>query len=150
MNDVYIVAETFLNSVFTGSGLELQARSVETADGCKFNIDGADAGLLLADGGDFLEALQHLINQIYGRTNDGGGRFICDAQNFRATREAELLAMARHAAEQVRKTGSPFAFGPMNSGERRVIHLALAEEPELLTESVGDGSARRLKVSMKD
>ncbi|MBD0326792.1 MAG: hypothetical protein ICV68_10185, partial [Pyrinomonadaceae bacterium] len=74
---------------------------------------------------------------------------VCDVQNFRATREAELRAMARHAAERVRTTRTPFTFGPMNSNERRIIHTSLAEEADLHTESIGEGSARRLKVSLK-
>ena len=58
--------------------------------------------------------------------------------------------MARHAADRVRSTGLPFFFGPMSAGERRVIHLALADEDNLFTESVGEGNARRLKVSLKN
>jgi spoIIIJ-associated protein len=57
--------------------------------------------------------------------------------------------MARHAAERVRSTGLPFFFGPMTAAERRIIHLTLAEEANLFTESVGEGNARRLKVSLK-
>jgi spoIIIJ-associated protein len=57
--------------------------------------------------------------------------------------------MARHAADQVRASGVAFTFGPMNSNERRVIHLALADENNLHTESIGEGAARRLKISLK-
>ncbi len=57
--------------------------------------------------------------------------------------------MARHAAERVRTTHSPFTFGAMNSNERRIIHTSLAEEPDLQTESIGEGNARRLKVNLK-
>jgi spoIIIJ-associated protein len=57
--------------------------------------------------------------------------------------------MARHAAERVRTTGVAFTFGPMNANERRVIHMSLATEEDLHTESVGEGSARRLKVTRK-
>ena len=96
-----------------------------------------------------LSALDHLINQAFGRALPPGERIVCDVQNFRATREAELRAMARHAAERVRTTQTAFTFGPMNSNERRVIHLSLAEEPDLHTESIGEGNARRLKVSPK-
>jgi spoIIIJ-associated protein len=63
-------------------------------------------------------------------------------------REVELRAMANHAAERVRSTGVPFTFGAMNGNERRVIHLALADIEDLHTESVGEGNARRLKVSL--
>jgi spoIIIJ-associated protein len=57
--------------------------------------------------------------------------------------------MARHAADRVRSTGVPFFFGPMNAAERRIIHVSLAEDESLFTESVGEGNARRLKVSLK-
>jgi spoIIIJ-associated protein len=69
--------------------------------------------------------------------------------DFRATREAELRAMARLAAERVRASHVPFTFGPMDASERRVIHLALADKEDLQTESVGEGNARRLKVVAK-
>ena len=57
--------------------------------------------------------------------------------------------MARHAAERVRSSGVPFTFGPMNPNERRIIHLSLADDEQLHTESVGEGNDRRLKVSLK-
>lgn len=149
MNETCTQAQQFLSDVFKGIGCELQV-SVEAADsGCLLNIDGADNSLLLNEGGELLEAVQHLVNQAFGRTLPKGERIVCDVENFRATREAELRAMARHAAERVRSTSVPFTFGPMESNERRVIHLFLAEESDLHTESVGDGAARRLKVTLK-
>jgi spoIIIJ-associated protein len=103
----------------------------------------------LNEGGELLEALQHIVNQVFGRALPKGEHIVCDVEDFRATREAELRAMARHAADRVRATGAAFTFGPMISNERRVIHLALAEEADLYTESVGEGAGRRLKVSLK-
>ncbi|MGI9106743.1 MAG: protein jag [Pyrinomonadaceae bacterium] len=149
MNEICQQAQTFLNDVFSGSKLDLSAQAVESAEGCLLELDGEDANLLRSEGGELLSALEHLVNQAFGRSLPQGERFICDVQNFRATREAELRAMGRHAAERVRTTGSAFTFGPMNSNERRIIHLSLAEEPDLHTESIGEGSARRLKVSPK-
>lgn len=149
MSETCTQAQEFLNDVFTGIKCELHA-SVEAAEsGCLLNIDGADNSLLLNEGGELLEALQHLLNQAFGRTLPRGERIVCDVENFRATREAELRAMSRHAAERVRSTGVPFTFGPMDANERRVIHLSLSEESDLHTESVGEGAARRLKVSLK-
>ena len=149
MNEVCTHAEDFLNTIFDGAGFDLRASSEESESGCLLKLDGADAPLLLSEGGELLEALQHLVNQAFGRELPKGERIVCDVQNFRATREAELRAMARHAAERVRSTGVAFTFGPMISNERRVIHLALADEEDLYTESIGEGSARRLKVSLK-
>jgi spoIIIJ-associated protein len=78
-----------------------------------------------------------------------GQRLVCDVEGFRATREAELRAMAQLAADRVRTTGAPFVFGEMTSNERRIIHLTLAEAEDLYTESIGDGSARKLRVALK-
>lgn len=149
MSETCTQAQEFLNDVFDGINCELQASVGETSGGCLLNIDGPDNSLLLNEGGELLEALQHLLNQVFGRQLPKGERIVCDVENFRATREAELRAMARHAAERVRSTSVPFTFGPMDASERRVIHLSLAEESDLHTESIGDGAARRLKVSLK-
>ena len=149
MKEACLQSQDFLNTVFDGAGLSLRSTLQETSDGCLLNIDGADTSFLLNEGGELLEALQHLVNQVFGRALPKGEHIVCDVEDFRATREAELRAMARHAADRVRATGASFTFGPMNSNERRVIHLALAGETDLHTESVGEGSARRLKVSLK-
>ena len=149
MNETCQQAQSFLNDVFRGCKLDLSAEAAEAAEGCLLELDGEDASLLRSEGGELLSALEHLLNQAFGRALPPGERIVCDVQNFRATREAELRAMARHAAERVRTTQTAFTFGPMNSNERRVIHLSLAEEPDLHTESIGEGNARRLKVSPK-
>jgi spoIIIJ-associated protein len=149
MNEVCAQAQEFLNAIFDGAEFDLRATTEEATTGCLLNLDGADSSLLLNEGGELLEALQHLVNQVFGRALPKGERIVCDVQNFRSTREAELRAMARHAAERVRASGVAFTFGPMTSNERRVIHLTLAEESDLHTESIGEGMARRLKVSLK-
>jgi spoIIIJ-associated protein len=140
MNEVCQQAEQLLNVHAAGSESDL---------GCVLSIEGADSGLLLTQGGELLDALQQIVNQAYGRTLPKGQRIICDANNYRAARESELRAMAEHAARQVRTTSSPFLFGPMDASERRVIHLSLAEEADLITESIGEGHARRLRVALK-
>ena len=142
-------AEELLNTIFTDAGFNLRAQASESELGCLIGIEGDDTGLLLGQGGELLDALQQILNQAYGRTLPKGQRIICDANNYRAAREAELRAMANHAARQVRATSSPFVFGPMEPMERRIIHLCLASEEDLATESVGEGNARRLKVTLK-
>ena len=149
MQETCVQAQDFLNAIFEGAALELRASVDNQESGCFLNIEGADSSLLLSEGGELLEAVQHILNQAFGRVLPKDERIICDVENFRATREAELKAMARHAAERVRSTGLAFTFGPMNPNERRVIHLSLAAEEDLFTESFGEGTARRLKVSLK-
>ena len=149
MNEVSQQAEQLLNSIFESARFDVHATVSESDLGCTLSIEGADSGILLNQGGELLDALQQILNQAYGRTLPKGQRIICDANNYRAARESELRAMAEHAARQVRATSSPFVFGPMDASERRVIHLTLAEEGDLLTESIGEGNARRLRVSLK-
>jgi len=142
-------AREFLQSVLDGASLNLSVTAADTADACVMNMEGEDASYLLNEGGELLDSLQHLTSQIFGRELGEGKRIVCDIEDFRATRESELRAMANHAAGRVRSTGAPFLFGPMTANERRVIHTVLANETDLHTESVGDGAARRLRISPK-
>lgn len=149
MQEICANAGSFLQSLFQSTGLNLEVSVKESATECLLDLSGPDAELLQAEGGELLQALQHLVNQAFGRKLDAGQRVVCDVEGFRATREAELRAMANLAAERVRNTGAPFVFGEMSSNERRIIHLSLAECEDLYTESVGDGSARKLRVALK-
>jgi spoIIIJ-associated protein len=149
MNEVYQEAEQFLNDIFAAARFDLHAEANEVEAGCTLNIDGADAHGLRSEGGELLDAFEHFVNQAFSRELPENTHFTCDVHGFRAMREAELRAMARHAAGRVRSGGAPFMFGPMNAKERRIIHLELAEDEGLFTESVGEGNARRLKVSLK-
>jgi spoIIIJ-associated protein len=150
MNETCTSAEQLINSIFDGMKLELRAEAQDSDNGCLLAINGDDSELLLAQGGELLDALQQIMNQALGRNLPKGQRIICDANNYRAAREAELRAMAQHAARQVRATSSAFVFGPMDGSERRIVHLTLAEEADLQTESIGDGNARRLRVTLID
>jgi spoIIIJ-associated protein len=149
MDPICEQASGFLASVFDTSGLALTIDTEELPDGCHLTIEGADADLLISHGGELLDGVQHLLNQVFIRELPKGQRLVCDARGFRATREAELRAMANHAAERVRSTGVSFNFGPMNANERRLIHLTLADATDLSTESIGEGAGRKLRVSLK-
>ena len=149
MKDVQDNAAKFLNEVFELSGFDLRATAKASGSGHVLDIDGADASFLRSSGGELLDAVEHLVNQAFIRSQSQEERLTCDVNNFRGLRETELRAMARHAADRVHKTGTPFTFGPMNANERRIIHLELAGEETLRTESVGEGNERRLKVSLK-
>lgn len=149
MRELCQKCDEFLSEVFKGMGLQLQTSVVSTEEKCTLDLSGEDSAYLRAEGGDLLNALEHLVNQIFGRDLAKGERIVCDVEGFRSIREAELRAMARHAADQVKSTGSSFMFGPMEAHERRVIHLALSEDEALHTVSLGEGHDRRLKVSLR-
>jgi spoIIIJ-associated protein len=149
MQDTCANAGKFLQSLFQGARLDIGVAVTEGPTECLLDLSGPDAELLQVEGGELLQAVQHLVNQAFGRMLADGQRLICDVEGFRATREAELRKMASLAAERVRISGQPFVFGEMNSSERRIIHLTLAECEDLYTESIGEGSARKLRVALK-
>lgn len=149
MTEVAQKAAEFLDDVFEMTGLQLQVTVKQGITGDVLDIEGRDAELLQAQTGELLEALQHLINQVFGRSLTGTARLVCDVHGFRATREAELQAMANHAANRVRQTGTAFTFEPMSANERRIIHLTLADSPDLFTESIGEGPDRKLRIARK-
>jgi spoIIIJ-associated protein len=149
MEDVWQQAASFLEDIFARTGLELRVAVKRRSTGSVLDIEGGDSELLQSQTGELLEAVQHLINQIFGRQLPAGERLVCDVEGFRATREAELQAMANLAAKRVRDSGVSFTFQPMNANERRIIHLTLSDQEDLFTESIGEGSERKLKVGLK-
>ena len=150
MNDIAAQVGEFLDETFTGFGFHLKVNGIEPIDeGFLLDITGNDVSLLLNEGGELLDVFEYLTNQIHGAKLERGQRFICDAESFRQTRKAELRAMARFAAENVRKNGKSFTFGKLTANERRLIHLALEAETDLQTESVGEKHERRLQVRLK-
>lgn len=149
MNENCEKARDFLGGLVSDLGFDLSVNAEWTDEGCLLNLGGADAHFALAENGELLDAFEVVLFQVYGRELDREHRFIVDAEGFRQTRKAELHAMARFAADQVRKSGRPFTFGVLNSTERRIIHLTLQKEDDLLTESVGDGRDRRLQVRLR-
>jgi spoIIIJ-associated protein len=149
MNETCVKAEKYLAELVNEIGFDLEVKARWTQEGCLLNLVGNDSGLALTENAELLDAFEVLLFQVYGRELEREHRFICDAEGFRQTRRAELQAMARFAGDQVRKHGRPFKFGVLNSTERRIIHLTLKEDEDLLTESVGVGRDRRLQVSLK-
>ncbi len=149
MNEICENAKGYLDGLVKDLGFKLSIDSEWNEEGCVLNLSGDDSHFALAENGELLDAFEVLLFQVYGRQLDREHRFVVDAEGFRKTRKAELHAMARFAADQVRKNGRPFTFGVLNSTERRIIHMTLQKEDDLLTESVGDGRERRLQVRLQ-
>jgi spoIIIJ-associated protein len=136
----------FTNRVCKGSGLELTAAFEPADDGPRIQVRGGDVALLLGHNAELLDALEYLGNRILARTSGEEGKIVFDSGSYRAGREKELRLMAEKAAEKVRSTRTPFSFDPMTANERRIIHLTLAEDASVRTESRGDGEHRKLVI----
>src|SRR3954468_2420236 len=103
MNQTCDNAKDFIEGLVKDLGFDLAVSSTWTDEGCAIDLSGPDAHFALAENGELLDAFEILLFQIYGRELDREHRFIVDAEGFRLTRKAELQAMARFAADQVRK-----------------------------------------------
>lgn len=149
MNQTCENAKELLSGILKDAGFDLSVEAEWTDEGCVLNLVGEDTHFAHQEKGELLDAFEVVLFQAMGRELDREHRFIVDADGFRQTRKNELHAMARFAAEQVRKTGRSFTFGVLNSTERRIIHTTLQKEDDLITESVGDGRDRRLQVRLQ-
>jgi spoIIIJ-associated protein len=123
-----------------GSGHAIAVLDISLPDSAE------DRDLLIGRHGEQLAALQYVVNLIINRTMDGRHAFTVDVAGYKRSREAAINAMANEAAREVRETHETAELEPMNAAERRVVHLALADDPELETESSGTGNARRVQI----
>jgi spoIIIJ-associated protein len=113
-------------------------------------FSGADVDLLLSNRGELLLALEHLSTEAMHVPAEDHSLISFDANDYRLLRIEELRLSALTAAEKVKRTHTPFHFNPMTSRERRVIHLALRDEKDLRSESLGVGPARAVVIVPAD
>ena len=116
-------------------------------DTIELDIEGEDSGLLIGRRGETLRALQFTANLIVGQTTRA--RVILDVEGYRERRYSSLRALAARVAERVTSTGRPITLEPMAPNERRVVHMALANNPRVATESTGVGESRKITVLPK-
>lgn len=147
----------FLQTLLASSGLSVEfkieacnghvqpAQPAQTAPASSPDISveftGPDTPLLTARNAELLHSIEHLAAKVLRLEPDQHDRISFDAENFKALRNAELELMAQAGADRVRSTRRPYAFPPMNSRERRLLHLALAASG-LPTASSSDGPRR--------
>ncbi len=136
----------FTEQLLNRAELELEASVEPNQDQVVIDLTGPDVDLVLSENARLLHALNHLVSQIFYRKAKGQYRFVVDCEGYRATRTRELELLAGKAAEQAQRSGRPFQFQPMPAGDRRIIHLCLANESQVRTESDGRGMHRRVVV----
>ncbi|MGE5486323.1 MAG: protein jag [bacterium] len=146
--------ESFLKTVLDRAGLRLKfdIREGETRHPDFENPDivvrfsGPDVELLLANKAELLLALEHLTMEMLRMPPEHHSLLCFDANDYRMLRIEELRLSALTAAEKVQRSGVPFRFNPMNSRERRIIHLALRDFPAVRSESSGIGPHRQVVI----
>jgi spoIIIJ-associated protein len=145
------VLETLIRMV--GLDAAVTPREPETAgDGIGMiqsvlDIDGEDLGLLIGRRGQTLASLQYLLNLICAKKIGKRVAFGVDVDGYRRRREESLVSLAHRTASRVRSTGRSVTLEPMPPSERRIIHLALADNPDIVTVSIGEGEERKVAVT---
>ncbi len=124
---------------------------VRTGDTSRLNVVGDDdekeaLGALIGRKGERLSALQHLVNLMLSRRMGDWTRVLVDVEDYRGRRERQLVEIAERAAGRVVETGKMLQLEPMSALERRWIHIALREHPDVVTQSIGEEPNRRVVV----
>lgn len=109
-------------------------------------VFGGDPGKIIGRGGRTLAALEYITNAVVNRDEANGVRVNVDVGGYKRRRDERLRESAFSAASRVRKGGHAVEMEPMSAAERRVVHMALADEPDVITESTGEGPDRRVVV----
>jgi spoIIIJ-associated protein len=130
-------------------GLELVPSIEETQEGTRINLEGEDGGVLVRRGGEGLQALQHVVATAFRKQLGDDNRIVIDCNGFRKDKDAELRQMARFIADKARSTSVPQEMGPLNPYERRIVHLAIAEDPSVTSESIGDAFMKTVIIAAR-
>ncbi|HLZ71826.1 MAG TPA: RNA-binding cell elongation regulator Jag/EloR [Dehalococcoidia bacterium] len=112
-------------------------------------VDDEEQGLIIGRRGETLAALQYLLNLIVNHQTRSHSLFGVDVEGYRRRRETALGDLARRVAERVRQNGQAMTLEPMPPAERRIVHLALSEDPDVETISIGEGEARKVAITPK-
>ena len=153
------IAKSVLERLLSAMGITatvqpLEKSFIETGDEATnpvaFDIRGEDLGILIGRHGQTLASLQYIVRLIVSQQTKTWTPVMIDVEGYRQRRYQALQAFARYTAEQVKTKGTPSTLEPMSAYERRIIHLALADHPDVTTESTGLGETRRVVIMPKE
>jgi len=111
-----------------------------------YQIEGGKAGVLIGKRGQTLEAIQYLVEKVVNRNSRERVRISIDVGGYLAKKRQNLENLAEKTARKAKKNGKPATIGQLNAHDRRIVHLALKDDIEVLTKSVGHGYLRKLIV----
>ena len=139
-----------LQSAGTSTTATLRTANDPNTGGPLIDITGEDSGLLIGRKGETLRALQFIVNlMVRKRAGEMNSRVVLDIEKYRERRNESLRAMAMRVADRVVASDRGIALEPMSAAERRVVHMALAEHPRVMTQSTGSGEERKITIMPK-
>ena len=137
---------TVLEELLRLMGVEGTVEVASSGETSRLNVRGDDLASLIGRRGEKLASLQHIVNLIVGRREGQHHRIAIDVENYRGRREEQLRDVADRAAKRVIQTGKILQLEAMPAVERRIVHMALLENPKVRTQSVGVEPNRRIVV----
>jgi spoIIIJ-associated protein len=138
----------FTRQTMTAMGLTVDVVIDDTPDGIRVEISGQDGEQLLRRRAEALDALQVIVNTAFRREVKDDRSFVVDCLGYRKGKDAELRQMARFMMEKAKSSG-PQEIGPLNPYSRRLVHLTVAEDPTLSSESIGDAFLKTVIISVR-
>lgn len=147
--EAFAAVESTLSELLSAAGFLLETRRKPSREEMVIELIGDDVEPLLANKGEGLNGLEVLTGRIASRKLGSPVYPRLDAEGFRAHQRESLEELAHRSAEEVKRTRRPQLLPPLSPGERRLVHLALAEDPDVETESEGDGFLKRVAVKLK-
>ena len=149
MSDLDAQVIDFVRQVTGAMGLDLDVSVEEKDDHVRLNLTGDQADALLRRKGETLDALQVVVNTAFRRDARGDRHYVVDALGYRKGKDAELQQMAQFLMDKVRSSGEPQEIGPLNPYARRIVHLTVAADTALSSESIGDAFLKTVVISRK-
>lgn len=142
-------ARAFLQGLTDHMGVETHIAVCEKPEQLRMQLSGENMSILIGRRGETLDALQYLTSLNVNRDREEYLRVSLDTENYRAKREEALRKLAVRMANRAKKSGRRVALEPMNPNERRILHSALQNDPEVTTHSEGEEPYRRIIITLK-
>jgi len=140
-----LVLQRIVDTITTDAKISVE----ENAERLCFNVNGGNAGILIGKRGQTLDAIQTIVEKAVNKHNQNRIRVLVDIEGYLETRKENLENMSKRLAEKSKKIGKPISLGQMNAYDRRIVHIALKDFPEVITRSRGDGRLRKLVIFPK-
>ena len=146
--NVHEKAGGLVRNVLSAMGLTLDVQVLDTPDAIRVEITGDGGEVLLKRKGEALDALQQIVNTGFRRELDDDRSFVVDCMGYRRGKDEELRQITRFTMEKAKHSG-PQEMGPLNPYSRRLVHLTVAEDPAMSSESIGDAFLKTVIISKK-
>lgn len=147
MDKIQSTAQTLLDLM--GIQGEISVSEDKENEAIVVTVDTQEAGILIGRHGETISAFQLILNQIINRGEENWQRILVDCGDYRSRQEESLRNLALSTAEQVKETGEAKALYDLTPAQRRVVHMVLSEDSDIVTESEGEGRERHLVVRLK-